>query len=498
MERITHTEGVSLEELQRTSFQRIRAAMGDSCQVVLIGEATHGTDEYYQIRADLTKALLLEDDYDAVICEGDFPPFFELNRFVGASPASRMLSPQGFQDKTPDQKEEKASHSVETTVDQAMAGFKDRFPEWMWLNNVMREFATWLRDFNRSRSLQESETPRLPVQLLGLDIYSLFRSVDEVIEYLVDAGETKMAEQTRRRYGTLDSFRPEPSAYGWAVDHDIVKSQAAKVANVLVSLYKNENRLYQIPGNGAELFNAIENARVVEAAEAYYRQMFVPGENTWNLRDSAFLDMIKDTISYIEQQKKERGDSSKARVIVWAHNSHIGHATTSRGQFNVGQLCRQVFGKNNVYNIGFSSYTGTVRAAQKWGGEHHVMKLNPAVEGSHEYLLHLLAQKRAQNAFGFTLRSNSPTLPDPSLLVDMEARALFDASRIERFVGVSYHPETELQSHYSTCNLAQQFDFILHVDHSNALRVDKAMGKSRAGKKGRGINRTNAVQDGLL
>ena len=414
MEQITHTEGVSLEELQRTSFQHIREAIGDSCQVVLIGEATHGTDEYYQIRADLTKALLLEDDFDAVLCEGDFPPFFELNRFVGASPASRMLSPQGFQDKTPSQKEEEASHSVETTVDQAMAGFKDRFPEWMWLNNVMREFATWLRDFNRSRSLQKSETPRLAVQLLGLDIYSLFRSVDEVIEYLVDAGETKMAEQTRRCYGSLNSFRPEPSAYGWAVDHGIVQSQAAKVAKVLVSLYNNENRLYQIPGNGAELFNAIENARVVEAAEAYYRLMFLPSDDTWNLRDSAFLDMIKDTISYIEQQKKERGDSSKARVIVWAHNSHIGDAAAtvhaSRGQFNVGQLCRQVFGKNNVYNIGFSSYTGTVRAAQKWGGKHQVMKLNPAVEGSHEYLLHLLAQKRAQNAFGFTLRSNSPPI----------------------------------------------------------------------------------------
>ena len=465
--------GTSLADLRGNQFQEIRHAMGgESCQVVLIGEATHGTEEFYRIRADLTKSLLEREGFDAVLCEGDFPPFFEVNRFVGGAPSRRQLL--NCNDKQISS--EQVEGEQELSVDQAMSGFRDRFPKWMWWNNAMKEFVTWLRDFNANNT-----TRSLPVQLLGLDIYSLFQSVDQVIDYLVDAGEDDLARLARHRYSTIDSFRPEPSDYGKAVGRTTIQSQARKVARMLTSLYQQEHRLHQIPGNGQELFNAVENARVVAAAETYYRQLYeYVGDDTrqWNLRDSAFLEAIQDVMSYIREGKRELGsENATARIVVWAHNSHVGDARdtehTSRGQHSIGQLCRQVFGKNHVYIVGFSTYGGTVRAATHWGGHDQVMHLNPAFEASHEYLLHVIAKSRRWNAFGYMLRRNSDRSNSDSSLVDEAARELFKFDRLERFVGVNYLPQTELRSHYSICNMSDQFDYIVHVDHSTALQVDE-------------------------
>jgi len=443
-------EGATLAELQKTDFARIREAIGDA-QVVLIGEATHGTEEFYRIRADLTKCLLEQDGFDACLCESDFPETFQVNRFVGGAHAVRKLKPQTMVQSNPP-----------ATAEESMAGFRERFPRWMWFNNVVRDFVVWLRHFNASNS------KRFPVQLLGLDIYSLHRSMDEVITYLMDAGEVQLARQAVRRFSTLTNF-PEPADYGKAV----VPAQADNVAKVLTDLYKHEHQLRQIPGNGQEFFNAIENAHVVAAAEAYFRQMYI-GE-VWNLRDSAFLNAITDVIAYLHRQKTAKGISDEpVRVIVWAHNSHVGDASATgaraRGQHSLGQLCRQVFGKNKVFIVGFSTFGGTVRAAKHWGGDDKVVALKPAVEGSHEYLLHLIAQNLRQNSFGYTLRSNSP-----SAEMDSAARELFQTDRVERFVGVSYNPDTEMQSHYSTCCLSNQFDCIVHVDQTSALRVDQVV-----------------------
>ena len=334
MERmIQNSEGISLAELERTNYRRIRDAIGDSCQVVLIGEATHGTEEFYRIRADITKCLLQQEGFDAVLCEGDFPPFFALNRFVGGAPSSRFMDPsprkRKFTDNDETEQENKArsdaSAPVMTTksADQVLQdGFSGNFPEWMWLNNAMCDFVTWLRDFNASR-----DKCLVPIQLLGLDIYSMFRSIDQVMDYLVDSGEMSLARLAHESYSTLNKFRPEPKAYGRATFHNVVQSQADNAAKVLSSLSNKENRLY--PGNGPELFNALENARVVAASEDYFRQLYVPGENTtWNLRDSAFLDAIKNAISYIGRRKAELGrGSEKARVVVWAHKLSILYCT---------------------------------------------------------------------------------------------------------------------------------------------------------------------------
>lgn len=454
LERMIHEEGTSLQELEATSFQRIRDAIGDECQVVLIGDATHGTQEFYRIRADLTKSLLVEQ-FDAVLVEGDFAPIYELNRFIGGARPYRELT-QSLA----------SNHYVSLLLDHAMAGLEERFPTWMWRNDVMEDFVVWLYSFNQARQ----SAGELPIQLLGLDIYSLFRSIDEVIDYLSKAGEVALANAAKRYYSTLSSFRPEPKGYSTALDDRKTESQAQNAARVLSSLSRQAQRLGKLSRNGDELFHALQNAKVVAAAEAHFRQSSMGADVVWKLRDHAFLERIKDTMTFIEQ-RKERG--KKARVIVWAHNSHVGDALATehaaRGVFNVGQLCRQEFGNDHVYIVGFTTHDGTVRAAREWGERDGIMKLNPSFEGSHEYILHSVAKWRRKNAFAYVFQSNSPQKSS----IDEAAREVFGVDRLERFIGVSYDRESELRSHYSICRASEQFDCLLHVDSSTALIVNK-------------------------
>ena len=347
-----------------------------------------------------------------------------------------------------------------------MAGLEERFPTWMWRNDAMEDFVVWLHSFNQARQ----SAGKLPIQLLGLDIYSLFRSIDEVIDYLSNAGEAELANTAERYYSTLSSFRPDPKDYSRALDDRNTESQAQNVARVLTSLSRQARRLHKLYGDGDELFHVLQNARVVAAAEAYFRQSFMGADVVWKLRDHAFVDRIKDTMTFIEQ-RKERGQ--KARVVVWAHNSHVGDAlateNAARGVFNMGQMCRQEFGKDHVYIVGFTTHDGTVRAAREWGERDGVMKLNPSFEGSHEYILHCVARKRRQNSFAYVFQSNSPQKSS----IDETARDVFGVDRLERFIGVSYDRKRELRSHYSTCRASEQFDCLFHVDYSTALIVNQ-------------------------
>jgi erythromycin esterase-like protein len=449
-EKIIHKEGTSLPELQATRFERIRTAIGDDCRVVLIGDATHGTEELYHVRAELTKALLLYSNFDAVLCEGGLPEFLELNRFV-ATPSRELPHTSLATNKA-------------TSLENALDVFLDRFPTWMWRNDVMQDFCLWLKMFNQARRPE-----LLPVQILGIDIYSLFQSIDEVIHYLKEAGETALENDVTIYYSTLNSFRPEPKDYQMALDFDRVKSQAENVDKVVAALSRQSNRLSRISGNGHELFYALQNARIVAAAESYFRQSYIGAAFSWNLRDKAFLDMINDTMSFIETKK-----GSKARIVVWAHNSHVGDALATahqaRNVINMGQLCRQQFAKDHVYIIGLTTHEGTVRAARKWGELDGVMKLNPSFEASHEYILHSAAKRRRQNAFCYIFRSKAP---QQKAYVDDAARQVFGVDRLERFVGVSYDRGKELQFHYTTCRASEQYDSIIHIDHSTALRVDR-------------------------
>eukprot|EP00978_Attheya_sp_CCMP212_P030180 scaffold110004_cov33-Attheya_sp.AAC.3 len=467
-ETMAKKEGTSLQDLRQSSFRCVREAIGDA-QVVLIGEATHGTEEFYQIRAELTKTLLKKDGFDAVLCEGDFPPFFELNRYVGGAPPFKDLPRSSLPKETP-------------SAQVAFEGFQERFPQWMWQNDVMYEFVQWLREFNSARKNQTC-----PVQLLGLDIYSMFQSMDEVLSYLKETmtqedglvSTPRRFKEARQRYATLNCFRPEAQDYFRAIYQDLVSSQSHNVTKVLAKLCQEQRRLDQIPGDGQELFNAIQNARVVSCAEAYYRELILGGDVTWNIRDTAFLEAIVETMTYIQAQKKRQApphlSSKKARVIVWAHNSHVGDArasleSTKSGKLTLGQLCRETFGKENVFIFGFSTHDGFVRAAKEWGGNDSIMQLNPSFENSVEYLLHTAAITRGEKSFGYLLRSNGGGGLS-SGKVDEAAKEILSNDMIQRFVGVNYIRWNELRSHYTMCRMSEQYDFILHVDRTSALRV---------------------------
>ena len=460
-------QGISLLELEQTSFQRIRDAVGD-CQVVLLGEATHGTEEFATIRSELTTALLTDErGFDAVICGGDCATFWNANRYSQGSTVSS------------------SPHTSSSTIEQSAGNlFQDgSFPQWMWKNDCMAEFIMWLRQFNSGCAVTTTNTDfwsvldkKFPVLLLGMDIHCMFRSACQVVNSLHTIGESRLAELASISYSTLNSFHADPKYYSKAVYENSVPYQAANVAEVQNILYREAKRMYlHHPENMLDVFGILESSRIVTAAEAYYRQLYFPGyPSTWNVRDSAFLDAVKNTISFMQQHKKFFGDdTSPARVIVWAHNSHVGDASftgyAKHGQHSLGQLCRQVFGKKNVYIIGFTTYCGTLRAARQDGGHGEVMELRRAMQGSHEHRLHNVSKQMGVDAYGFTLRSNSEIKEN----IDALSHQWFSEDRLERFVGSSYRIDTEFQSHCSVCNLSQQFDFVLHVDRTTALRVDK-------------------------
>jgi erythromycin esterase-like protein len=461
----------------------------DDAEIILIGEATHGTEEFYRLRADLTKALLLDDnnDFDAIVCEGDFPIFGDLNQYVGGGAVPECHSPR----RCPD------------TIQDAMDSFRDRFPVWMWKNDAFANFVTWLKDFNNHQRIVVANTTFPPVQLLGMDIYSIYRSIDEVVAYVEDTANatgTWVVPDVRDRYAILNRFRPEATDYGKAVFYNTISSQAKNVQYVWNELHKTTTTQWNA---SPELWAAVENARMVVAGEAFFRQLLISRQRhedgtLWNLREAAMFQSLQNVREYLQREKRKRFDGMldrPPRIIVWAHNSHVGDGrATQHGKkrsgtlphMNLGQLCKQVFGNDKVYSIGFTCNTGTVRAVREWGEPDTIMSLLPAMEGSHEYLLGRIASATGQNVAGYCFRSLSlddlpcsQQQPQQNLVVDESARALFALPRIQRFVGVSYAPETEIQSHYSTSILSDEFDYIIHVDRSNAVQVKKVQAKSK-------------------
>jgi erythromycin esterase-like protein len=433
-------EGVSLSS-SPSSLQHVNDYIDSlSPTVIMMGDATHGTEEFYQIRSALTKALLDDDSFaaSAVLIEGDVAPFIQINRHV-------------LNDDTP------------------MRKFpKQRFPTWMWDNNVTRDFIEWLRKHNSGRSKK--------THLMGMDIFCLFESMDDVIEYLERIGHDD-AYKARQCYESLLSFRPDPKMYAQAVFNDEIESQEHNVKSVMEILErlrqgldkKNAHTNVDKGSQLLELFYSLQNARAIVAGEAYFRLSSSDPVAMWNLRDKAFLETIENTISFLKESQQEEGNSSMpVRLIVWAHNSHVGDVRAtdhvSKGYTNLCQLCRENPGKDRVLGIGMTGYQGRVRASKDWGGADEVMRLAPAFEGSHEFLLHTIARRRGDNVIGFAFQGSGQ-------LVDKSAQELFGMDRVERFVGVSYKPEMELQSHYNICDLSQQFDFLIHVDHSTELRV---------------------------
>ena len=395
-------------------LERIGAA-----RVVLLGEASQGTHEFYHERVRITKRLILELDFTAVAVEGDWPDAYRVNRYI-------------------------RGQTGDANAEQALAGFQ-RFPAWMWRNTVVRDLIDWLRARNDQVRGREPE-----VGFYGLDLYSLHASMEAVLGYLdrVDPGAAALA---RTRYGCFERFGPDPQSYGHATTLGLSQTCEDDVVRQLLDLQAERARLASADGFVAqdEYFHAEQNARVVKGAEQYYRTMFRGQVASWNLRDTHMADTLDALLEHLDAQV------GRAKVVVWAHNSHVGDARATElgdaGELNLGQLARQRYAEDSV-SVGFTTYAGSVTAARDWGYPAERRQVQSGLPGSYEELLHEAGI--------------------PHMLIDLGqelAAEVLHPERLQRAIGVVYRPETERRSHYFYCHLADQFDALVHWDQTRAL-----------------------------
>ena len=392
-------------------------------QIVLIGEASHGTRDFYAMRAALTERLISAHGFRAVALEADWPDTFRAHRYV-------------------------TGRSDDADASEALSDFR-RFPAWMWRNETMRDFVVWLADFNRALPVHDR------AGLFGLDLYSLHASIESVLAYL-DGVDPAAAARARARYGCFYHFGDSPQGYGLAVTQGADSCEDEAVAQ-LVDLRRQALRLPLAAGNAPneELFSAEQNARLVMNAERYYRAMYRGRESTWNLRDSHMADTL--------EALRDRIPGAAEGIVVWAHNSHLGDARATemgrRGELNVGQLVRERHGRN-AFSIGFSTFNGTVTAASDWDAPMQRKRVRDALPGSYERLFH------ASEAGRFYVD-----------VADAEAGRPLAGPLLERAIGVIYRPQTERWSHYFDADLPHQFDVMIHLDRTEALvPLDRSAG----------------------
>lgn len=402
-----------IDDIESVDLAPLLDRIGDA-KVVLLGEATHGTSEFYRMRARIVRELVLRRGFNVLAVEADWPDSAQIDRYVRDLPPSRH----------------------------AFTAF-ERFPTWMWRNRETLELVEWLRAFNR----EQTDTLR-HVSFSGLDLYSLYTSASTVIAYLdsVDPGAAAVA---RRRYGCLTPWQRDPAAYGRAA----VSGQFAGCEREAIGILKDllQRRLDYVAKDGYRFFDATQNARLVVDAERYYRAMYWGSWESWNLRDEHMFNTLEALL-------EERGPG--ARAIVWAHNSHVGDAKATemgqRGEYNIGHHCRMKFA-NGAYRVGFGTDHGTVAAASEWGGEMQMKTIRPSHALSYERLCH------DSNVDAFLLALRQP---------GREAvRQELMAPRLERAIGVIYRPESELQSHYFEAVLPEQFDELIWFDRTRALQA---------------------------
>jgi erythromycin esterase-like protein len=399
-------------------YEPLLDLIGDA-RFVLLGEASHGTHEFYRERAQITKRLIQEKGFTAVAVEADWPDAYRVNRYV-----------RGVSDDT---------ESVE-----ALANFK-RFPTWMWRNADILDFVGWLRAYNDARPAGATS-----VGFYGLDLYSLHTSITAVLGYL-DKVDPEAARRARYRYGCFEHFGEDTQAYGYAASIGLSKSCEDEVISQLTELQRRAAEYAGRDGRVApdEFFYAEQNARLVKNAEEYYRAMFRGRVSSWNLRDCHMAETLAALATYLQ------GQGQRAKIVVWEHNSHLGDARATEmgqaGELNVGQLVRERYGRDAVL-IGFSTYSGTVTAATEWGGPAERKRVRPALPDSYEALFHELDLGR----FLVVLRDDA-------------AIASLRRPRLERAIGVIYRPETERLSHYFSARLPEQFDAVLHFDQTRAV-----------------------------
>jgi erythromycin esterase-like protein len=391
----------------------------DGAGIVLLGEASHGTHEFYRERARITRRLIEECGFLGVAIEGDWPDAHRVNRYVRGGGADR-------------------------DAEEALGGFA-RFPTWMWRNAEVLDFVGWLRSHNES--LQRPAQ----VGFYGLDLYSLGSSMQAVIAYL-EQRDPQGAARARRRYECLQPYAGESAGYGQAILRGVSEPCRRRVIEQLVELRRSAGQYLARDGVAAEdeYFFAEQNAAIVANAEEYCRTMFGDRAESWNRRDRHMADTLDHLLAHLDRH----GGSSK--IVVWAHNSHVGDARFSemgrRGEMNIGQLMRERHGAG-VRSVGFTTYSGTVTAASDWGAPAELKRVRPALAESYEALLHA-TETPAFLLCPLNAGDGGMGLREP---------------RLHRAIGVIYRPETERQSHWFAASLARQYDALVHVDATRAV-----------------------------
>jgi protein-L-isoaspartate(D-aspartate) O-methyltransferase len=416
-ERSRDGDGAAIEAIARAaeSFAGIASApldglldrIGDA-RVVLMGEASHGTSEFYRMRDRLARALIAEKGFNFVAVEADWPDAARIDHYVRHA----EYAPSEWT---------------------AFA----RFPTWMWRNTDVRNFVDWLAAHNANRA------PEQRVGFHGLDLYSMYNSIRSVLDYLEEV-DPNSARVARERYGCLTPWQSDPATYGRAALTGAYRTCEDEVVRMLGDLLRRQSE-YALH-DGERFLDAVQNARLVANAERYYRIMYYGSRASWNLRDDHMFETLEDLLAF-------RGPASKA--IVWAHNSHIGDAAAtemlSRGEHNIGHLCRKRFGEGMV-SIGFGTDHGTVTAASEWNGPVEIKSVRPSLPESYEHLCH----KTGKPNFVLGLRQDA-------------VRRALAKPRLERAIGVIYRPETELASHYFQAELPGQFDEYVWFDETAAV-----------------------------
>ena len=380
-----------------------------SKRVVMLGEASHGTHEFYAARAAITRRFVERHGFTIVAVEADWPDAAAIDRYIGHG-EPRAGAPKPFQ----------------------------RFPTWMWRNTVIEQLIHDLRALNRNRARDDR------VGLYGLDIYNMAGSIEAVLAHL-DAHDPQAAQVARERYGCVTPWQSDPAIYGRvALSQGYAECEQAVVAQC-------RDLLAQALDGDTGLLDAAMNARLVASAEKYYRVIYYGGAESWNLRDAHMAETLEHLL-------EARG----GKALVWAHNSHIGDARATdmgrtRGEHNIGQLLREKLG-DEVALVGFGTHTGTVAAASDWDGEMEVKRVLPSRRDSYEYMMHEASAAGPGPRFLLDLSAGAPAL-----------RRRLSEPRLERFIGVIYRPEAERWSHYSEAVLPEQFDAYVWFDETRAL-----------------------------
>lgn len=395
-------------------------------QIVLLGDGSHGTSEFYRARAEITKRFIQKHGYTMVAVEADWPDAEAIDRYVRMRPGPKAQI---------------------GGIAKGYEPFK-RFPTWMWRNREMQDLVEWMRDWNKD------QPPERRAGFYGLDLYSMGASIRGVIDYL-DSVDPMTGKEARLRYGCLDPWVDDPTAYGLASIRGMEDCEPQVLDMLRHMLERRLEYMQADPRDGEEYHSGKQNAYLVRDAERYYKAMYWSSASSWTLRDTHMFDTLHRLLQHRPPPNH--------KALVWAHNSHVGDARytsmgTRRNEINIGQLCRERYGRENVAILGCGTHTGTVAAAHEWDEDMEVMNVNPSRDDSWE----IVAHNSGIPSFLLDLRRNHL---DPSLRT-----ALSEEYRLQRFIGVIYRPDTEKISHYSHAVLHKQFDGYVWFDRTKAVQ----------------------------